>query len=375
MSNAGSFRIGLIGQAGEPHCLAVAAALESLGAEAVLIDASTFDADRRFEFEGTRILYNGEDMASFGAFYLRSILSPVPNVYVEDDTFKLYDDWHQSYMLAREKHGFLLCWLVGLVEAGKPVINPPQFGTVSLLKPIQLQRLERLGFPVPRTLVTNDPDRARDFVQGVGRAIAKPVLGGAFAEEMTPEAMSRLELIRQSPVIFQERVEGPDIRVTAAGGHVLSAVEVESDRLDFRATQAYERGEERLTPVDLPHWVHEMCRQAMEASGLAFTAIDLKRRGADDYVILELNFSPAFLWIERKTGHPISEGLARYLLHCARVASRRGLGEEPCPPGPDRGALGGVGQGEAPARPSQGLRTFFDYGVPKPSAVLGHFGV
>lgn len=359
-------RIGLIGQPGEPHCLAVAAALAALGHEGVLIDASTFDADRRFEFDGTRILYNGEDMASFGAFYLRSILSPVPNVYVEDDRFKLYDDWHQSYMLAREKHGFLLSWLAGLVESGKPVINPPQLGTVSLLKPYQLLRLERLGFPVPRTLVTNDPGRAREFVTSVGRAIAKPVLGGAFAEEMAPEALARLELIRQSPVMFQQLVEGPDIRVTAAGGHVLSAVEVESDKLDFRATDAYERGEERLTPVELPPWVHEMCKQAMEASGLGFTAIDLKRRSPDEYVILELNFSPAFLWVERKTGHPISEGLARYLVYCGDQAA--GVGESP----PPEEAAEQLAERVVPR--SQGLQTFFDYGVPRPSAVMGHFG-
>jgi glutathione synthase/RimK-type ligase-like ATP-grasp enzyme len=265
---------------------------------------------------------------------------------------------------------------------------------VSLLKPFQLQRLERWGFPVPRTLVTNDPDRARDFVAGVGRAIAKPVLGGAFAQEMAPEAVARLELIRQSPVMFQELVAGPDIRVTAAGGRILSAVEVESDRLDFRATEAYERGEEQLTPVDLPAWVHEMCRRAMEASGLGFTALDLKRRGPDDYVILELNFSPAFLWVERKTGHPISEGLARYLVYCAEHAARAGTmrsGPETDPAvpmeaegmmngaggasgEPDGGAGPDGGRGSAGDGRRQGLKTFFDYGLPRPSAVADHFG-
>ncbi len=366
-------RIGLIGQAGEPHCASVAAALAAIGAEGMLIDASTFDAQRRFEFDGTRVLYNGEDMAEFGAFYLRSVLSPVPNVFVEDDRFKLYDDWHQSYMLAREKHGFLLSWLLGLMEMGKPVVNPPHMGTVSLLKPFQLQRLARWGFPVPRTLVTNDPAKAADFVATVGRAIAKPVLGGAFAQEVTAEVLARLDLIRQSPVIFQELVAGPDIRITAVGGQILSAVEVESDKLDFRETDAYEKGEVGLTPVELPGRVQEMCLRAMDASGLAFTALDLKRRGPDDYVILELNFSPAFLWVERKTGQPISEGLARYLVFCAEHAARTGRpvpGAEAAPapiPGP------GLAASECTPK-RQGLQTFFDYGLPKPSAVTGYYG-
>lgn len=347
-----SHRIGLIGHAHEPHCLRVKAALESMGAEGLLIDASTFDAERRFGFRETSVLYNGEALDDINAFYLRSILSPVPNVYVEGDEYRLYEDWHQTYMLAREKHGFLLSWLLALLEQGKTVVNPPHLGTVSLLKPFQMFRLKQLGFPTPRTLVTNDPDEARAFLATVGRVVCKPVIGGAFCERVTAETLARLELIRQSPVIFQEEVAGPDIRVTAVPGRVLSAVEIESDAVDFRATEAYGRGQEQYVAVTLPPEVEELCFQAMEATGLAFSGIDLKRTGPDSYVILELNFSPAFLAIEARTGHPISEGLARYLLHCAE---------------PSEASV------TVPVtRPEQRPRreTFFHYGLPKPSEML-----
>ncbi len=352
-------RIGLIGQPGEPHCIQVQRALSALGAEGVLIDASTFDAERRFGIDEISLSCNGDDMADFGAFYLRSILSPVPNVYVAGDQYRLYEDWHQSYMLAREKHGFLLAWLLGLVALGKPVVNPPHLATISLLKPYQLLRLKQLGFPTPRTLVTNDPAEAEAFVAAVGRAVAKPVLGGAFAKEMTPEEVSRLDLIRLAPVILQELIEGPDIRVTAVSGQILSCVEIASDQLDFRAVEGYERGEGQLAPAPLPDWVARMCLQAMDISSLGFTAIDLKRRGPDDYVILELNFSPAFLWVEAKTGHPISEGLARFLIACGAQSPRAAPGADPSPEAPEQ---------------RQALHTFFDYGLPKPSAVAGHFG-
>ncbi|MBM3271360.1 MAG: hypothetical protein FJZ01_27305 [Candidatus Sericytochromatia bacterium] len=363
-------RIGLIGQAGEPHCLQVQRALASLGAEGVLIDASNFDAERRFGQDEACLLYNGEDAESFGAFYLRSILSPVPTVYVEDDQYKLYEDWHQSYMLAREKHGFLLAWLLGLMAAGRPVINPPHLGTLSLLKPYQLLRLKQQGFPTPRTLVTNDPAAAREFVARVGAAIAKPVIGGAFAQEVTPATLERLDMIRTAPVTFQERIAGPDIRVTAVAGQILSSVEIESDVLDFRAAEGYERGDGNLTPAPLPDPVARMVLAAMEASHLGFSAVDLKRRGPDDYVILELNFSPAFLWIEARTGHPISEGLARYLLACAEFAEREraGSAETASRPAPREAPVG-----DAPPR-RQDLNTFFEFGVPKPSSVAGYFG-
>lgn len=323
-------RIGLLGPPGEPHCQSVKEALAALGAEGFLVDTSAFDAQRRFSFRGTDLAYGGESLAGVHAFYLRSLLSPVPEVYVEEGRYKLYADWHQSYMAAREQHGFLLAWLMALLDQGKAMVNPPHLGTISLLKPYQLFRLEQLGFPVPRTIVTNDPAEARAFVQGVGDAVCKPAIGGAFCEAVTDEVLARLQAITRSPVIFQERLMGPDIRVTAVPGRVLSAVEVESDQLDFRATAAYEAGEEVYTPVRLPEAVEAMCFAAMEASGLGFSGIDLKRVGPEAYVILELNFSPAFLAIELKTGHPVSEGLASYLLHCAeRVAAQAG-------PVPDR---------------------------------------
>lgn len=339
-------RIGLIGQAQEPHCLSVQEALASMGVEGFLIDASTFDETRRFGFREATVTYQGDPLDDVGAFFLRSILSPVPEVYVEGGAYHLYEDWHQSYMLSREKHGFLLAWMLALLDQGKPIINPPHLGTVSLLKPFQMFRLKHQGFPTPRTLVTNDPAEARSFVEQVGKAVCKPVLGGAFCERVTEEVLHRLPLIAGSPVIFQEEVEGPDIRVTAVPGRVLSAVSIESDQVDFRATDAYEVGAEVYTPVTLSREVSELCFRAMEATGLGFSGIDLKRTASGGYVILELNFSPAFLAIERKTGHAISEGLAEYLCHCARPSER---------------------QARVEPAPAARREAFFHYGVPVPS--------
>lgn len=274
---------------------------------------------------------------------MRSILSPVPNVYIEDNEFKLYEDWHQSYMIAREKHGFLLAWLLALVEQGKPVINPPQFGTVSLLKPLQIFKLQQKGFPTPRTLVTNDPREAAEFVKEVGRAVAKPILGGAYCERMTEDAISRLPSIAGSPIILQEEIEGPDIRVTAVKGRILSAVSIHSDSVDFRASEAYERNEAIMASVELSEATTRLCLEAMDAIGLEFTSIDLKRTGPDDHVILELNFSPAFLWIETRTGHEISAGVAEYLIQRAGDRTITGSKRE----------------------------NFFHYGVPKPSQAFG----
>ncbi|MOA63495.1 hypothetical protein D3C78_1892440 [compost metagenome] len=67
----------------------------------------------------------------------------------------------------------------------------------------------------------------------------------------------------------------------------------------------------------------DLCFKAMAVSELGFSGIDLKRVGPDRYVIIELNYSPVFVGIEALTGHPISAGLAEYLIQCAQPGSAR----------------------------------------------------
>lgn len=336
-------RIGLLGPAGEPHCRLVGTALERLGAEPLYIDTSTFDAQHRFSLRRTSATANGEALDDVNAFYLRNVLSPVPYVKEVDDTYHLYADWHQDYMINVEKHGFLLSWMLALLAQGKFIVNPPHLGSVNSLKGFQLFRLRQLGLPTPRTLITNDPEEARAFVITVDRAIVKPSMGGALTERVTTETLERLPLIAHSPVIFQEEVAGPDIRVTAVGNRILSVVEIESDALDFRDDTRYKAGRPRYKATTLPEAVERQCLEAMEASGLLFSGIDLKRVGPDQYVFLELNFSPVWEGIQLATGHGIAEGLAAYLVELA--------GSAPVAP--------------VSLKPRQ--KNFFYYAVPKPS--------
>lgn len=342
-------RIGLLGSPQDPHLQSVGAALVRLGAEPLFIDTTTFDTARRYAFAETTLSYEGETLDDVNAFWLRNVLSPVPYVYADDGRYRLYDDWHQDYMENREKHAFLLGFLLALQAQGKVLVNPAELG-VDTVKPYQLFRLKQAGLPTPRTLITNDADAVREFMAIVGPVVCKPVYGGAHCERVEGAVLDRLPLIAGAPAIFQEEVKGADVRVTAVPGQILSAVEIASDGVDYRAGARYgEAG--TYTPVELPPQVAAMCFKAMEVSGLGFTGIDLKRTAAGDYVFIELNYSPVFSGIEQITGHPISEGLARYLIGCAAGV------------GGDRPASAAAAPVSAPRR------GFFLFEGPRPGAV------
>jgi glutathione synthase/RimK-type ligase-like ATP-grasp enzyme len=344
-------RIGLLGPADEPHCRRVAGALEALGAKPLHIDTSTFDETHRFSLRRTTATANGEPLDDVNAFYLRNILSPVPYVYAENDSYRLYEDWYQDYMVNIEKHGFLLSWLLALLAQGKFVVNPPHLGGINSLKAFQMFRLRQLGLPIPRTLITNDPEEARAFLTLVGPAVVKPSMGGAYCESVTPEVLERLPLIVRSPVIFQEQVRGVDLRVTAVADKILSVVEIESDALDFRDDSRYRDGRPVYKEAVLPPEVERMCMEAMEASGLLFSGIDLKRTPSGEYVLIELNYSPVWDGIQQIMGHPIAEGLAAYLIACAKSVQAAPKQEKPVLP--------------PSLAPKQ--KNFFYYAAPKPS--------
>ena len=225
-------------------------------------------------------------------------------------------------------------------------------------KLLQLSLARKCGLRAPRTLITNDSTRVRDFVSSTsGQVLFKPVSGFApqganyirelsaysahrlkyelfddgndeqlevvFSQILTEEKMTHLESLDYCPVIFQEYVPKlVEIRVTVVGQEVF-ACEIHSQAapetsVDFR----------RIAVTDslhrVPHLIHalkphitEKLLIMMELLGISFGCFDLILTPEGEYVFLEVNPSGQWLWIERLTGLRISECLASFL------ASRR----------------------------------------------------
>mgnify|MGYP002412874617 FL=1 len=107
---------------------------------------------------------------------------------------------------------------------------------------------------MPRTLISNDPARIRAFREELGEVVFKPVMGGAMTALLNDEALSRIESVAASPVIFQERIIGEDLRVMLVGDELVSAVAIETGHacLDFRDDPVYSGGQARYREVELP---------------------------------------------------------------------------------------------------------------------------
>lgn len=309
-------RVGIFGTDDDPQVQAVARAVRSLGAEDVLLRADALDAGLPISEEDGRMVYRGVDVTDLDGVYLRSVPAPYAPYLERDDTLVLYDDWFTHYMHSRERASFYVAWLLGLADRGVRLINPPHAASVLQYKPFQLHALRAVGATVPKTLLSNDPAAVRAFAERVPAVIFKPLMGGAITRPLDAEALERLEDVRQSPVIFQERVDGDDLRVMLAGDDVVSCVAIRTpcQHLDFRDDPVYSSGDATYEEVQLPEAVVHQCRAAARKCGLRFAGIDIKRTADGRFVFLELNSSPIYLDVEWKLGHPISRAVAELTL-------------------------------------------------------------
>ncbi|MFI5915964.1 MvdC/MvdD family ATP grasp protein [Dactylosporangium sp. NPDC051541] len=194
-------------------------------------------------------------------------------------------------------------------------------------KAFHLDAAVGLGFAVPPTLMTADPDRLLDFhAEHDGRIITKPlhraVRGtpdepmGRYSDPVTNRDLMHAATLRLAPMIVQAYVpKRLEVRVTVVGDQVFAA-EIHSQatqhtRYDWRR---YDHGGTPLAVHRLPDVLAERCLRLVHGLGLHFGAIDLILTPEGEYVFLEINPTGQFDWLEAATGLPITAALAQ-LLH------------------------------------------------------------
>jgi len=184
------------------------------------------------------------------------------------------------------------------------VVNRPSQAWANFCKPAQLAALAALGFEVPRTLVSNDPRAALQFVlQLEGRVVVKGVSSAkTFPRVVGPWHIQRMHRLRQCPAQFQELIDGDDVRVTVVGERAFAT--------RMLAGQPARAG---AADAALPLEIVQRCLSATRAEGLVMSGIDLRCDAQGHCHALELNPFPKWTHYERREDPVITEQLARYL--------------------------------------------------------------
>ena len=103
------------------------------------------------------------------------------------------------------------------------VVNRPSAQATNNSKPYQATQIRSLGFEVPDTLITTDPDAAREFWATHGTVIYKSISGvRSIVSRLGPEHSGRLGNVSWCPTQFQRYVPGNDYRVHVVGDEVFA---------------------------------------------------------------------------------------------------------------------------------------------------------
>ena len=189
----------------------------------------------------------------------------------------------------------------------------------------QLRIATEIGLQIPRTLVTNSPDRLREFYSAVdGKMVAKlqtPLSTGMqgssffmYTSQVEPADLLAADTLRHSPMMFQALIPKlREFRVICVGKEVfvgaLDATKYAGETLDWRnsAECSWEHG-------TLPDRITKYLQIMLTKLDLTFGAFDLIQTPDDEYIFLEINPSGEWGMLERDLDYPIAAAIAKSLI-------------------------------------------------------------
>lgn len=230
-------------------------------------------------------------------------------------TFAHLEAADARYAVAQVRYG-----LGGILYAldGPLWVNHPLRDAAADYKPAQLAVAQRLGLTVPPTLVTNDPDTARQFIAAHGSVVAKTLRWTPYERDgvpMTswaePVVIDEIDnTLRAAPHLFQVRVEKvADLRVLVVGRRVFG-VRIDSGLLDWRT----DYDALSYAVVGLPERLVKALHDVLDQFGLASGSFDIAMDGDGEFHWLELNPNGQWGWLEEKTGLEMAAAFADLLI-------------------------------------------------------------
>jgi len=192
-------------------------------------------------------------------------------------------------------------------------VSHPEATRVAENKLVQLKVATEVGFRIPRTLVSQDPDAVRSFCDANDyQVVVKSVTGTpgtpTLTGQITPNLVADDLAIRLSPAIYQELIPGTRHFRACCFGEVVHTTMLISDRLDWRHPLDAD-----VQPYQLDKSTNEMLCSVLKKLGLRMGIFDLKLTPDGEIVWLEVNPQGQFLFLEGMGSTNLTSAFADFL--------------------------------------------------------------
>lgn len=215
--------------------------------------------------------------------------------------------------------------LQALEHAGVPIVNPPRTLEIAIDKWLTLERLSRVGIPVPDTIACQTRDAAMAaFEQLGGDVVVKPLFGGegrgivrvsdvdmAWRVFGTLQQLGCVSYVQQFLPHF-----GYDIRVLIIGERLLSVKRRAAAGLWRTNLSQGSRAE----PHELTEREEQLARSVARVSGGTLLGVDLLPTRDGRTVVLEVNAVPGWSGTSAALGVDVADLVIEHLedLHAQR---------------------------------------------------------
>ena len=304
----------VVSTADDVHYKCVAEELRQRGRESFLVEIPKLGNEARFTMATGSERYekwsipghDPIDLEQVRCVWYRRIFPPIltPALSSKADTDWALREWREATTAA-------------FAASGARFISDPWAQELAGMKPYQLRVAQSVGLRIPDTIMTNDADAARAFVRKHGGRVVHKVVKTprdrfVGTKKWHPDDEAELKWLHLTPTFFQEQVVAPyELRITIVGRRIFAAeFEVGADVTDARSLLDVPFEQHRL-----PQGIEALLLKLMDELGLQYGTIDMKRCENGEYVFLEINPQGQFLYVEIKTGMPITQAMAELLAH------------------------------------------------------------
>lgn len=295
----------------ERHTQAVRHCLERMGAAVTLLDLAEFPQQAQVAmnfgagqgcYESVMSDYERDlNLSDYRAVWWRQ---PQPFLLHPELTDRIY----RSFAYVECQAAISGLWLA--LDAFW--VNHPMRSEEALRRPYQLKVAQQMGMAIPATLITNNPSRARAFIQQHGpdrtiyRAFSNTAQTWHEAQLVEPRQMALLDNVCYAPVVFQEYIPPQiDLRIIAVGDTLFAASALTWEESDAEIDMA---------PYPLTPALAAQVQRLMAQLGLSYGVLQVRITAEGQPVFLELNPAGDWLAVEAATQLPITEAVAQLLI-------------------------------------------------------------
>jgi len=240
---------------------------------------------------------------------IENLFEQVTSIYYRKLFLPSLDEYESKYHTYMQKE--IYSFISGLVDSfdGKVLTTPSILRKVEN-KIYQLKNATDLEFLLPKSLISNDYEKANNF--NIEKIIAKPLSTGKLTSSTVSNSNivnDNINNISLSPTYFQTYIpKDYELRVTVIEDIFYCVKIIANDKIDWR-----KNAEDNIYElIDTPKIIKSQCKLFMETCNIKFGAFDYIVYN-NQYYFLECNPNGQWLWLELKLGLDISTSLVRFL--------------------------------------------------------------